>query len=179
MGVPSRRGGDPDVSGASAAKTVSVLKRLGFTDAVSIPDGESRHLYQALVDDADIEVYLPTREGEGIAIAAGLWVGGRKPVVVLQNTGLMEAGDALRGCGIGPSIPLFLIVGWRGYPGAMSGALPLDSAYPYTEPLLDAWGIPHRRLMGDDDLDVIEEMSAAAETISKPAAVVYGYGFTP
>jgi hypothetical protein len=61
----------------------------------------------------------------------------------------------------------------------MSGTLPLDSAYPYTEPLLDAWGIPHRRLMGDDDLDVIEEMSAAAETISKPAAVVYGYGFTP
>jgi sulfopyruvate decarboxylase subunit alpha len=167
------------MSGVSAAKTVSTLKSLGFTDAVSIPDGESRHLYQALVDDPDVEVYLPAREGEGIAIAAGLWVGGRKPVVVLQNTGLMEAGDALRGCGIGPSIPLLLIVGWRGFPAAMSGALPMDSAYPYTEPLLDAWGLPHRRLLSDDDLSVIDEMAEAAEAGSKPAVVVYGYGFNP
>lgn len=167
------------MSGASAARTVTVLKELGFTDVVSIPDGESRHLYQAFLEDEDIEVYLPTREGEGIAIAAGLWVGGRKPVIVLQNTGLMESGDALRGCGIGPSIPLLLLVGWRGYPGAVAGALPIDSAYPYTEPLLDAWGLPHRRLMSDDDLAVIGEMAATAAATSKPAAVVYGYGFTP
>ncbi|HEX9866279.1 MAG TPA: thiamine pyrophosphate-binding protein [Acidimicrobiia bacterium] len=164
---------------ASATRTVSVLKGLGFTDAVSIPDGESRYLYQALVDDSDIEVYLPTREGEGIAIAAGLWVGGRRPVVVLQNTGLMEAGDALRGCGIGPSIPLLLLVGWRGYPGAMSGALPVDSAFTYTEPLLQAWALPHRMLMNNDDLGVIDEMTAMAGATSRPAVVVYGHPFSP
>ena len=163
--------------GVSAEQTLSVIKNLGFTDIVSIPDGESRHLYQALLDDPEIEVYLPTREGEGIAIAAGLWVGGRRPLVLLQNTGLMEAGDALRGCGIGPSIPLLLLVGWRGYPGAMAGSVPIDSAYPYTEPLLDAWGVSHRRLMSDEDLGVIGEMAAKAEESSQPAAVLYGYGF--
>jgi sulfopyruvate decarboxylase TPP-binding subunit len=166
------------MSGVSAQKTVTVLKDLGITDVVSIPDGESRHLYQALVDDDDIGVIMPTREGEGVAIAAGLWAGGRRPLVLLQNTGLMEAGDALRGCGIGPRIPLLLLVGWRGYPGAVAGASPIDSAYPYTEPLLDAWEIPHRRLMSDDDLGVIGEMSNLAEATSTPAAVVYGYGFT-
>lgn len=165
------------MTGASAARTVILLKGLGFTDVISIPDGESRHLYQALLDEPEIQVYLPTREGEGIALAAGLWVGGRRPLVLLQNTGLMEAGDALRGCGIGPGIPLLLLVGWRGYPGAVAGALPIDSAYPYTEPLLDAWGLPHRRLMGDDDLGVIEEMATAAAESSRPAAVLYGYGF--
>jgi len=167
------------MSGASAAQTVTILKELGFTDEVSIPDGESRHLYHALLEEESIEVYLPTREGEGIALAAGLWVGGRRPLVVLQNTGLMEAGDALRGCGIGPGIPLVLLIGWRGYQGAMEGRLPIDSAYPYTEPLLDAWGVPHRRLMDDDDLEVIGEMTALAVSTSKPAAVVYGYGFRP
>ena len=167
------------MSGVSAAQTVTIIKDLGFTDVVSIPDGESRHLYQALLDDPEIEVYLPTREGEGIALAAGLWVGGRHPLVVLQNTGLMEAGDALRGCGIGPSVPLLLLVGWRGYPAASIGALPIDSAYPYTEPLLRAWEIPHRRLMSDEDLAVIGEMAGVAAGTSKPAAVVYGYAFTP
>jgi sulfopyruvate decarboxylase subunit alpha len=164
--------------GVSASRTAATILDLGFTDVVCIPDGESRHLFQVLVDAPGIEVFQPTREGEGIAIAAGLWVGGRRPVVVLQNTGLMEAGDALRGCGIGPRIPLFLLVGWRGYPGAMEGKLPIDSAYPYTEPILDAWGIPHRRLMTDDDLEVIGEMAAVAEETSLPAAVVYGYEFT-
>ena len=167
------------MTGASAPRTLDMLKALGFTDAVSIPDAESRHLYQALIDDPGIEVYLPTREGEGIALAAGLWVGGRRPFLLIQNTGLMEAGDALRGCGIGPGIPLFLLVGWRGYPGATTGALPIDSASPYTEPLFGAWGVPHRRLMGDEDLDVIEEMATLAADTSMPAAVLYGYGFTP
>jgi sulfopyruvate decarboxylase subunit alpha len=166
-------------NGVSASRALAAIEDLGFTDVVCIPDGESRHLFQALVEAPGIEVYQPTREGEGIAIAAGLWVGGRRPLVILQNTGLMEAGDALRGCGIGPRIPLLLLVGWRGYPGAMEGGLPIDSAYPYTEPILDAWGIPHRRLMSDDDLGVIGEMAGVAEQTSLPAAVVYGYGFSP
>jgi len=45
--------------------------------------------------------------------------------------------------------------------------------------LIRAWELPHRRLMSDDDLGVIGEMAAVAEGTSKPAAVVYGYGFTP
>lgn len=163
--------------GAGVAATIEMMIDIGITDVVSIPDGESRHLFSALVETPGIEVYQPTREGEGIAIAAGLWVGGRRPLVLLQNTGLMEAGDALRGCGIGPSIPLLLLVGWRGYPGAVTGRLPIDSAYPYTEPLLRAWGVPYRHLMGDQDLGALEEMASLAESTSKPAAVIYGYGF--
>lgn len=167
------------MTGVSSARTVTVLKDLGFTHVVSIPDGESRHLFAALNDEPEITVISPTREGEGMAIAAGLWVGGCKPLVLLQNTGLMEAGDALRGCGIGPSIPLMLLVGWRGYPGAIAGKLPIDSAYPYTEPLLDAWELPHWRLISDDDLPVLAEMDRVASASSKPAAVVYGHAFLP
>jgi sulfopyruvate decarboxylase subunit alpha len=167
------------MTGVSSAKTVSALKDLEVSHVVTIPDGESRHLFAALTDDPDIIVISPTREGEGLAIAAGLWVGGCKPLVLLQNTGLMEAGDALRGCGIGPSIPLLLLVGWRGYPGAMAGKLPIDSAYPFTEPLLDAWEVPHWRLMSDDDLPAISEMDRVASATSKPAAVVFGHAFLP
>jgi sulfopyruvate decarboxylase TPP-binding subunit len=129
--------------------------------------------------EPQISVISPTREGEGLAIAAGLWVGGRKPLVLLQNTGLMEAGDALRGCGIGPSIPLLLLIGWRGYSGALAGKLPIDSAYPFTEPLLDAWKVPHWRLMSDADLPVLIEMDQVASASSKPAAVVFGGAFVP
>lgn len=179
MGRALGIGVDRRVNGVSASATVALLKELEFTDVVIIPDDGSRLLHEAFVDDDAIGVYMPTREGEGIAVAAGLWVGGRRPIVVLQNTGLMEGGDTLRGCGIGPSIPLVLLVGWRGYPGAMAGTVPMDSAFPYTEPLLDAWQIPYRHLMSDDDLHVVSEMADLAVASSRPTAVLSGYPFRP
>jgi sulfopyruvate decarboxylase subunit alpha len=162
------------VSGISAAAAVA---NLGFSHVVMIPDSESAKFFEAAQQHDQLDVISPVREGEGIAIAAGLWVGGKKPLIVIQNTGLMEAGDALRGCGIGPKIPLRLMVGWRGYKGAMAGSLPIDSAYPATEPLLAAWNLPTWHLMGDDDLDVLREMDETAAETSSPAAVLTGWTF--
>ncbi len=165
--------------GASARKTVEKFQDLGFTHVLMIPDSESRLLYEAVEGDARIDLITPCREGESIAIAAGLWTGGQKPLLVIQNTGLMEAGDALRGCGLGPRVPLRMVVGWRGYGGAKAGKSPIDSAYTYTEPLLDAWRIPSWRLMGDADIDTLERMDETAATTSHPAAVITGYAFRP
>jgi len=165
--------------GASAAKTLRSIKALEFTHVLAIPDSESRLLFEAVDADADLDLIVPCREGESVAIASGLWLGGAKPLLLIQNTGLMEAGDAIRGCGIGPRIPLRLVVGWRGYASAAAGKVPLDSAYPYTEPLLEAWGIPFWHLMGDDDLGVLEQMDRAASERSFPAAVITGFGYRP
>lgn len=165
--------------GLSAAATLATIRRLGFSHVLSIPDSESRHLHAAVEADADLALIVPCREGESIAIAAGLWTGGAKPLLLIQNTGLMEAGDALRGCGLGPSIPLRMIVGWRGHAGASAGRLPIDSAYTYTLPILDAWGIPHSTAMADDDLGLLDEMDRIAEQTSGPAAVVAAFGFRP
>ena len=164
--------------GASAARTLATIEALGFTHVLMIPDTESRLLYDAVRSSA-LFVITPCREGEAIAIAAGLWTGGEKPLVVMQNTGLMEAGGALRGCGIAPKVPLRLMVGWRGYAGAMAGRTPIDSAYTYTEPLLAAWGIPCWRVMGDEDLPVLATMDRTAAETSLPAAVVTGWAFRP
>lgn len=165
------------MSGVSAGATCRELERLGFTHALVIPDSESAALHDALLTST-LDVMSPCREGESVAIAAGLWAGGAKPVLIIQNTGVMEAGDAIRGCGVGPRIPLRMIVGWRGYAGAMAGRLPTDSAYPYTEPILAAWGIPTWHLMTDGDLGVIETMDRAADDGRHPAAILTGYAFT-
>ena len=162
--------------GASAARTLAGIEALGFTHVLMIPDTESRLLYDAF-RSSGLFLITPCREGESIAIAAGLWTGGKKPLVVIQNTGLMEAGDALRGCGLGPRVPLRLMVGWRGYAGATAGRKPIDSAYTYTEQLLAAWGIPSWHVMGDEDLGALGEMDRRAEETSVPAAVVTGWAF--
>jgi len=35
-----------------------------------------------------------------------MWVGGAKPVVLIQNTGLFESGDSIRGINIDMAIPI-------------------------------------------------------------------------
>ena len=167
------------VTGLSGSKTVDAVIGLGFSHVVMIPDAETRLLFDALRGRAEIQVVSPAREGEGVAIAAGLWVGGARPLLVMQNTGLMEAGDSIRGCGLGPKIPLRMLVGWRGYPGAMAGSLPIDSAFTYTEPILRALGIPYRLLMEEGDLGAIAEMDRIAEETSMPAVAVFGWAFRP
>jgi phosphonopyruvate decarboxylase len=165
------------LTGLSSSKTVEAIIGLGFSHIVMIPDAETRLLFDALRGRPEIQVLSPAREGEGVAIAAGLWVGGASPLLVMQNTGVMEAGDSIRGCGLGPKIPLRMLVGWRGYPGAMAGRLPIDSAFSYTEPILRAWGIPYHLLMGDGDLGALAEMDRVAEETSMPAAAVFGWAF--
>ncbi len=171
--------GAPAEQGVSASKTLAAITGLEFTHVLMIPDSESRLLHRALCEEAALSLITPCREGESIAIAAGLWAGGRKPLVIIQNTGLMEAGDALRGCGLGPQVPLRLLVGWRGYTGARAGRAPIDSAYTYTEGILAAWGIPTWPLMGDEDLPSFGLMDRRAAETSRPAAVLSGYAFRP
>lgn len=166
-------------AGVSAAGVLAALRDISTTHVLAIPDSENRHLYAAIENDPEIDLITTCREGESIAIAAGLWTGGRRPLVLIQNTGLMEAGDALRGCGLGPRIPLRLLVGWRGYAGARAGRLPIDSAYPFTEPLLRAWRIPFLSMMTDDDLGAVARMDRMAEESSYPAAVLFGNAFRP
>ena len=67
------------------------------------------------LESPKLKLIRPCREGEAIGIAAGLMLGGARPVVVIQCTGLFEAGDALRNVVHDLSLPLKLIVGVRSY----------------------------------------------------------------
>ena len=82
---------------ASAQQIVNELKKQGITHAVGVPDNGSARIYELLRADPGIEVITVTREGEAFAVAAGLYVGGKKPVIIIQNTGFLESGDAIRG----------------------------------------------------------------------------------
>ena len=80
-----------------ASLILDELHHLGVTHVIGVPDNGSRTLFEALWADDEIDVILVTREGEAFAIASGLHVGGKRPLVLIQNTGLLEAGDAFRG----------------------------------------------------------------------------------
>lgn len=157
---------------ASAQKIVDALKKQNITHAIGVPDNGSAKIYELLREEPEIEVITVTREGEAFAIAAGLYVGGKKPVIIIQNTGFLESGDAFRGTVFNMRIPIVVIIGYRGYHNRDAEGKWVDSVAAFLEPTLKAWNLPYKMLETDADIGNIDwAYSEAAET-SFPAAVL-------
>src|SRR5438270_13668888 len=118
----------------------AALKDSGVTHVVWIPDSELGTWEQAL--EESFSLVRVSREGEAFAVAAGLWLGGKKPIVLIQCTGLFEAGDALRNVVHDMKVPLFFLVGVRSYYAHQEGKT-TDTCPVFTEPILQAWQIPY------------------------------------
>ena len=132
------------------AAAVRHLEAAGFTHVVWIPDSAIGPWEAALVSSPKLELIRPCREGEAIGVAAGLMLGGARPVVVIQCTGLFEAGDALRNVAQDLKLPLKLIVGVRSYRAFLAGTT-TDNCPAFTEPILTAWQVPYAVLADADE----------------------------
>jgi sulfopyruvate decarboxylase TPP-binding subunit len=138
----------------------------GFTHVVWIPDSALGPWEAALVSSSKLKLIRPCREGEAIGVAAGLLLGGARPVVVIQCTGLFEAGDALRNVVHDLKLPLKLIVGVRSYRAFLAGKT-ADNCPAFTEPVLRAWQVPFTVLADADDAGfatAVRELADAAGT---------------
>ncbi|MXX41173.1 MAG: hypothetical protein F4Y91_21060 [Gemmatimonadetes bacterium] len=156
----------------SAAKIIAALERHDITHVLGVPDNGSCVLYERLWDHDTIEVILTSREGEAYGLASGLYLGGAHPLVLIQNTGFLEAGDALRGTAYNMGIPLVMLVGYRGYATMAPGAPRVDTAATFFEPTLKAWNIPYTAMHTDDDSGQIDAAFAKAQETSLPTAVL-------
>ena len=65
----------------------------GITHVVWIPDSELGTWEPALLAEPRLSLIRVCREGEAIAVAAGLFSGGKQPIILMQCTGFFEAGD--------------------------------------------------------------------------------------
>ena len=167
--------------------TLRALTANGITHVVGLPDSISAPLFDSVERHPAIRLVTVTREGEAFAVATGLWIGGASPLVVVQNTGLLESGDALRGTVLRTGAPIPILVTGRGYTrmraAGVDPAQPptpelftrvdVDSAAVLTERTLDAWGLAYRTCESDDDptealLDALE----GARELAQPVVLV-------
>ena len=157
--------------GFSPETVLTHLKANNVTHVVWLPDSETNFLYVLMQDEPSLDLVPVSREGQAFSTAAGLSVGGAKPVILIQNTGLMESGDSLRGWAMGMHIPVVLMVGYRGW--TRHGA-DTDTAATYTEHFLHAFGIKYYLVESDADADRISVAFEQAEKTKQPVAVLIG-----
>jgi hypothetical protein len=115
----------------------------GFTHVVWIPDSTIGRWESALVAAESLTLVRPCREGEAVGIAAGLMLGGARPLVAMQCTGLFEAGDAIRNVVHDLGLPLKLFVGIRSF-AAVAVGKSRDNCPTFTLPIVEAWRLPSR-----------------------------------
>lgn len=127
------------------------LERAGVSVATYLPDSLLKQLYPALDAAPDIRTIPVTNEGEGAAIAGGVFLSGKRAVLVMENSGLRAATEHLARLGLGSGIPVVMIMSYRGELGENNWwAIPHGITM---EPLLGALRIPYRVVRREDEIE--------------------------
>jgi sulfopyruvate decarboxylase TPP-binding subunit len=150
---------------------VAALKGCGVTHVVWIPDTELGTWESALTGAHGLPLVRVCREGEAFAVAGGLILGGARPIVLVQCTGMFEAGDALRNLIHDLHLPLFFVVGVRSY-YLHKEAKTTDSCPVFTEPILRAWQVPYVVLDKNSSADDLARAYVQSQTEKRAGAAL-------
>lgn len=132
------------------------LHACGCRHVVFVPDNPLSHVLRALAErHPDIDTTIATREEEAFGIGAGLYLGGARPAVMLQSSGLGNSLNALSSLVLPYQVPLVMIVSMRGDAGEWNAAqVPMGRAVPA---ILESLGIP---FVSPDSGEAVEALVA-------------------
>ena len=147
-----------------AAGVCAGLHAAGSRHVVYVPDNPLSHVLRILRDSyADVVTTLATREEEAFGIAAGLYLGGVRPTVMLQSSGLGNSLNAITSLVLPYKIPMLVIISMRGDVGEWNDAqVPMGRA---VRPICDAIGMPHV---------TVETGDSAAEAVHLVGRTAFG-----
>lgn len=100
-----------------ASEFVEAARRLGFSHYSGVPCSFLTPFIDYVINDAGLHYVSSANEGDALATAAGAAIGGRRSVVMMQNSGLGNAVNPLTSLAYVCKIPFLIIATHRGQPG--------------------------------------------------------------
>ncbi|HAA91696.1 MAG: phosphonopyruvate decarboxylase [Rhodospirillaceae bacterium] len=146
-------------------------KDIGVTQFSYVPDAGHRILIDRSLGDPDVHSIPLSTEEEGVAMAAGAWLGGEKSVVLVQSSGVGNCVNFFS-LNINARIPLLMLVSMRGDFGeANPWQVPMGQA---VQPVCEACGLKVLRCDYPDEVnDTVQAASAMAFRSLQPMAVLF------
>jgi phosphonopyruvate decarboxylase len=123
------------------------LEHHGFDFFTGVPCSLIEDLIAVLERGSRAPYVAAVREDAAVGVAAGAWFGGRRPVVLMQNSGLGTSLNALASLSLMYGLPVLLVVTWRGYGGKDAPEHILTGEI--SPKLLELLGVPYRVLAAD------------------------------
>jgi len=141
----------------TGADFLRLLLATGFDFFTGVPCSLVKSLIATLEEQGG---YIPeTREDAAVGLAAGAYMAGRQPVVIMQNSGLGVCLNALASLSLIYHFPALLLITWRGYQGKDAPEhIVMGDISPK---LLDTLQIPYRVLSAEAARDSRRKRSMA------------------
>lgn len=147
----------PDPAADWPEALYAALKAAGVRHVSYVPDAGHARLIDRMIADPEVVTNVLTTEEEGVAIAAGAWLGGLRSVLLMQSSG---AGNCINmlSLPVQARMPLLTLVTMRGEWAEFNPwQVPMGRA---TQPALEAIGLTVLR--AETGRDVVETVAQAA-----------------
>ena len=159
---------------------LSTLRKSDVTFYAGVPDSLLKNFCAYVTDNCGENHVIAANEGGAVGLAAGHYLATGKPALVyMQNSGQGNAVNPL--CSLADpdvySIPMVLLVGWRGEPGVKDEPQHVKQG-KVTVSLFEMLGIPTEILPDDDEsaAEVTRNMVEKAKSESRPVAMIVRKG---
>ncbi len=147
-----------------------LLEALGYDFFAGVPCSLIEGVLRRLEAHPRLPYIPAVREDVAVGLAAGAWLGGRRPAVLMQNSGLGTGLNALASLSLLYRLPCLLVVTWRGYGGADAPEHLLTGEI--TPRLLELLGIRYRVLNSASTQADLQWATGEADRRMEPVAVL-------
>jgi phosphonopyruvate decarboxylase len=148
----------------------ALLERHRFDFFTGVPCSLVEDVIAVLEQGSRAPYVAAVREDAAIGLAAGAWFAGRRPCVLIQNSGLGTSLNALASLSLMYGLPALVVVTWRGHEGKDAPEHILTGAI--TPKLLDLLGMPYRVLSADTAAADVAWAAQEMDTRMQPVALV-------
>ncbi len=163
------------VAGLSGESIIGEIKASGIEFVVSVPDiTTSEGLLRPLAKGAGPRLIRICKEDEGVAICAGLAYTGKRGLLLIQQTGLLDSINAIRGVAVEYNLPICMMVGLLEKEVGVPPRQSKRYGVRIVEPILDAMGIAYHNIEEEGDVGKIRPAIDKAFADSKPIVLLIG-----
>ena len=150
------------------------IRAASVSHVVTVPDTHQKTLLDLLAASAVPELVTVCTEDEAMGVNLGLFLGGKRPMLLIQNSGFYAAMNTVRGLSLDVRVPACLLIGEYSRDPAIEPAAHASRLVHLLEPTLRTWRIPYHRLDHPGDLRAIPEAMAQAWRERGPVALLVG-----
>ena len=142
---------------------------------VSVPDiTTSEGLLRPLAQASNPRLIRICKEDEGVGICAGLAYSGRRSLLLIQQTGMLDSINAIRGVAVEYALPICMMVGLLEKEPGVPPRQSKRYGIRIVEPILDAMGVAYHEIEEESDVAKIKPAIDAAYSDSRPVVLLIG-----
>jgi sulfopyruvate decarboxylase subunit alpha len=150
---------------------VQGLKQSGINFVCMLPDSDLIDAQKAIMADKDFTAVPVSNEAIGLAVAAGAWLGGKKPAILMASDGITAGAFPLTTLNLQKDIPVLMLISYRGSLG--DGIWFMGPMGATSEPILRDLQVSYTAIgKVEEIMTAIKYAQLSAEAWLRPTAVL-------